>query len=239
MSRTYLSRRLASRPRLSFTLIELLVVIAIISMLISILTPSLSRARQQAKSTVCMATLNEMMKAIVAYGNDYDFVLPPMRYDARLDDSVPGNEVFHGWAEALYQSIYGDDDYSFDEQFPVMRNLDNRSPFWVCKENAQLSDTTGHYRVYEFSWRQGSLDQVHHRLPLITDANPEVTDPNDLLRSDIPNLHIAGLEGEAYIEERHYGGANYAFRDGHVERSTTLKEELAEDWDLDPDTDNQ
>ena len=228
------------RIRPTFTLIELLVVIAIISMLISMLTPSLSRARQQAKSTVCMATLNEMMKGIVAYGNDYHFALPPMRYPALPeDDQQPGDEVWHGWAEALYHSMYGDDDYSFEDDYPVMRNLEDRFPFWVCKENEQLSDTTGHYRVYEFTWSMGTLDLPYHRLPLITDANPYVIDPNDLLWSCIPNLHIAGLEGEAYIDERHYGGANYAFRDGHVERSTTLKERLAEDWDLDPETENR
>jgi prepilin-type N-terminal cleavage/methylation domain-containing protein/prepilin-type processing-associated H-X9-DG protein len=231
---------LRGRRRSSFTLIELLVVIAIISMLISILTPSLSRARQQAKSTVCMATLSEMMKVIVAYGNDYDFALPPMRYEAVPEGSSPGSTlVYHGWAEALYQSMYGDDDYSYDDDFPVMRNLHGRFPFWVCKENEQFSDTTGHYRVYGFAWSKGSLDEVDHRLPLITDANPEVVDPNDLRRSDIPAIHIAGLEGEAYIDERHYGGANYAYRDGHVERSTTLKQRLAEDWDLDPETENR
>lgn len=224
----------------AFTLIELLVVVAIISMLISILTPSLSRARQQAKSTVCMATLNEMMKAVIAYGNDYDFTLPPMHYEALPEDeNPPGDIIWHGWAEALYQSIYSDDDYSFEDSYPVMRNLHDRFPFWVCKENEQLSDTTGHYRVYEFTWSLGSLDTIPHRLPLITDANPEVIDPNDLLLSCIPNLHIAGLEGEAYIDERHYGGANYAFNDGHVDRSTTLKERLAEDWDLDPETENR
>jgi prepilin-type N-terminal cleavage/methylation domain-containing protein/prepilin-type processing-associated H-X9-DG protein len=225
--------------RSSFTLIELLVVIAIISLLISILTPSLSRARQQAKATVCMATLNEMMKGIVAYGNDYDFALPPMRYQAVPEGGTPSSDVvYHGWAEALYQSMYGDDDYSYDDDFPVMHNHGGRFPFWVCKENEQLSDTTGHYRVYQPTWARGSLDAVHHRLPLITDANPYVTDPDDLRRSDIPTLHVAGLEGEAYIDERHYGGANYAFRDGHVERSTTLKERLALDWDLDPETEN-
>jgi prepilin-type processing-associated H-X9-DG protein len=217
-----------------------LVVIAIISLLISILTPSLSRARQQAKATVCMATLNEMMKGVVAYGNEYHFALPPIRYPAIPGaDQQPGDEVWHGWAEALYQSMYGDNDYSFDENYPVMRNLGDRFPFWVCKENEQLSDTTGHYRVYEFAWSMGTLDLPDYRLPLITDANPEVTDPNDLLWSCIPNLHIAGLEGEAYIDERHYGNANYAFRDGHVEGSATLKERLAEDWDLDPDTENR
>ena len=102
-----------------------------------------------------------------------------------------------------------------------------------------MADSTGHYRVYELSWLKGSLDSVKARLPLITDANPEVEDPNDLRLSCSPKEHIAGLQGEAYIDERHYGGANYAFNDGHAVRSTSLKEQLAEDWDLDPNTPNE
>lgn len=217
-----------------FTLIELLVVIAIISLLISILTPSLSRAREQAKSTVCLATLHEMMKGVVAYGNDYQFALPPSVYSSR-----EAGRNLHGWAEALYRSLYHEDDFSLDTDFPVMRNLGNRFPFWVCKENEQLADTTGHYRVYEFAWKSGSLEAVRYRLPLICDANPRVTDSQDLRRADIPNEHIAGLEGEATIDERHYGGSNFAFRDGSARRDTTLKEELAADWDLDPRTPNR
>ncbi len=217
-----------------FTLIELLVVIAIISLLISILTPSLARARQQAKSTVCMATLHEMMKGIVAYGNDYDFSLPPSRY--RVGDPNSPTPVVHGWAESLYRSLYNAADYSHVENFPVMRNREDRFEFWVCKEAEPRADSTGHYRVYEYSWSKRKLDAIFHRLPVLSEANPQVEDPGDLLRSDIPNEHIAGLAGEAYIDERHYGGANFAFRDGHAQRSTTLKEQLAIDWDLDPNT---
>lgn len=220
--------------RSAFTLIELLVVIAIISMLISMLTPSLSRARAQAKATVCMATLSEMMKGLIAYGNDFHFALPPAKYEVKDHPNV-----YHGWAEALYRTLYDDDDFSMAENFPVMRNLEGRFGLWTCKETQQLTDSSGHYRVYEYAWSRGSLDKIKHRIPILIDANPIVTDPDDLLRSDIPKLHIAGLEGEAYVDERHYGGANFSFNDGHAERRTDLKEKLAEDWDLDPDTPNQ
>ena len=229
-------RRSARRERWGFTLIELLVVVAIISLLISILTPSLSRARQQAKSTVCLTRLSEFMKALTAYSHDNHFQLPPMIYDVRDDEEEPPR---HGWAEALYMYIYLDKDFAMDQDFPVQRNRDGRYELWVCKEAMPMANSTGHYRVYEPSWLKGSLDQIKARLPLITDSNPEVTDEEDLRRSCIPREHVAGLEGEAYIQERHYGGANYAYNDGHAERSTGLKEQLALDWDLDPATENE
>jgi prepilin-type N-terminal cleavage/methylation domain-containing protein len=64
--------------RKGFTLIELLVVIAIIALLVSILLPSLSRARELAKRAVCMANLNGIGKAMGLYkaGNNdsYPFI---------------------------------------------------------------------------------------------------------------------------------------------------------------------
>ncbi|QOJ14800.1 MAG: prepilin-type N-terminal cleavage/methylation domain-containing protein [Planctomycetia bacterium] len=62
-------------PRRGFTLIELLVVVAVIALLISILLPSLSAAREQARRTVCSSNLRSIAQAFNIYGNENrDFV---------------------------------------------------------------------------------------------------------------------------------------------------------------------
>lgn len=53
-----------------FTLIELLVVVAIIALLISILLPSLNRAREQTRSLVCMSNLRSVMQALATYDTE-------------------------------------------------------------------------------------------------------------------------------------------------------------------------
>ncbi len=58
--------------RSAFTLIELLVVVAIIALLISILLPSLSRARAQARTTLCATRIGQLTKAMIMYADDYD-----------------------------------------------------------------------------------------------------------------------------------------------------------------------
>ena len=72
-----MSRRLPSRtPSAGFTLVELLVVIGIIALLISILLPTLSKARESAVAVQCMANLRQIAAADQMYVNQYNWHMP-------------------------------------------------------------------------------------------------------------------------------------------------------------------
>ena len=64
------------RAKAAFTLIELLVVVAIIALLISILLPSLQRAREQAKAVVCMSNTRQILLAMTMYQQEWDGYMP-------------------------------------------------------------------------------------------------------------------------------------------------------------------
>ncbi len=67
------------RREAGFTLIELLVVVAIIALLISILLPSLGRAREQGKATVCSSNLHQLGLATTYYVDENRSRIPYMR----------------------------------------------------------------------------------------------------------------------------------------------------------------
>jgi prepilin-type N-terminal cleavage/methylation domain-containing protein len=64
-----------SRPS-GFTLVELLVVIGIIALLLSVLMPALSRAREQANRVKCANNLKQLLNALYMYSTENKQFLP-------------------------------------------------------------------------------------------------------------------------------------------------------------------
>ena len=72
----------AVRGRNAFTLVELLVVIGIIALLIAILMPAMSKARETAVRTACASNLRQIHSGVVMYANENRGWLPP-RYEIK------------------------------------------------------------------------------------------------------------------------------------------------------------
>jgi prepilin-type N-terminal cleavage/methylation domain-containing protein/prepilin-type processing-associated H-X9-DG protein len=84
-----------------FTLVELLVVIGIIALLLSILMPSLQRARDAANAISCASNLRQMGQGVMLYTTDWQGVLPT--YEVR----DPNTEDIMGYWHALVMRELG------------------------------------------------------------------------------------------------------------------------------------
>lgn len=104
-----MSLPLASASRFrgrGFTLVELLVVISIIALLMSMLLPALTAAREAAQATRCRANLRQIATASVLYCEDNaQFFAVGHKTNSPLFTSNPMNAYhFSDWMSPLYRS---------------------------------------------------------------------------------------------------------------------------------------
>jgi prepilin-type processing-associated H-X9-DG protein/prepilin-type N-terminal cleavage/methylation domain-containing protein len=220
----------------AFTLVELLVVISIIALLLGILLPSLSTARQQAKGVVCLSKLKQMALAANAYTADYKGHFP-IGYYKEFSGAIKTDYVWDFITTSTFSSkkyspgiLWSHTDSMAIQQCPSFKGSSNagREPYTGYNYNiSYIGRGTG------FSVAQSAkITDVKRpgQTALFGDGQYEAG-ANKFMRSPFASPYdknfaerYAGTQGF-----RHKKQTNVAFCDGHAEAlskqySNTYKE---------------
>lgn len=157
-SRAHVAR--AATGSAAFTLVELLVVIGIIAVLISILLPSLQRARAQAQSTQCLSNLRQIGLAFVFYSNDNKAFYPTYY------GSYGGGNV--AWWAPVRPYIGKKDDPNKNLGDGSGGSDDTRAVFWCPSASKELIEVA----------------QANNEYPSTYSVNPFMAHPNWRFKRD-------------------------------------------------------
>ncbi|HPS52758.1 MAG TPA: prepilin-type N-terminal cleavage/methylation domain-containing protein [Phycisphaerae bacterium] len=190
----------------AFTLIELLVVIAIISLLVSMLLPSLKTAKALANRVVCSANMRNINLAFGLYNNDWDGWFPLVR-------EVKNPLVSGVWADKLYDGTYLESAEAFNCPSVPLRVFIPDETNGACK------------MAYGMEWWVGGGDDIgqgHKIIDIVKPANTVLAGENN----NSSGAHGYGVHDNRWPvplnewgwpdDERHSGVSNILFVDGHV-----------------------
>ncbi len=220
------------RTRRAFTLIELLVVVAILALLISVLLPSLSRARAAAKAVACASNKRGLMQAVYLYAGDHK-------------DQIVGAGLAHGGNDVDEQATWINTLRShYGENTMIARCPADESDHWTVPIAPALPPSasvtggvtsspgarpilrrssygTNYYTVAAVGGRGPYRLMGMIRRPASTIFTVELSEVGPFATSD--HVHPETwwsnprkLASREITLDRHSRKANYAFFDGHV-----------------------
>ncbi len=216
----------------AFTLIELLVVISIIALLVSILMPALSKARQQAKMVVCSSNIHQLVIGVSTYAADNSDTLPPSSSNAARPCLLARNKASGDTYQFKYLGKYLQDvsifmcpvsgfdssmtknlggvEYTYQE---IYENIDdwfnNISDDFYCSYNLFWN-----YNRFADLPAINSDNDPDSRLPSKPFKGPGKNSKNQLLVSDSFNFSGALSPKNTWYSTHNFKGASKQIIDG-------------------------
>lgn len=199
-----------------FTLIELLVVIAIIALLMAVIMPALTKAKEQARMVMCASNNRQITLAVKVYADSNDDLIPSNelgRYDFNYDIArsesggywtnmgrlyrdgiIEAYEVFFCPSDKVRKPNV---DYGIVSGGPLKTvfPLPSARPAWRIVGSYQ-------YRIGRFSWRDERI-----RTAKLRSTTGIVGDAASFAKSATQKLFIT-----------HKDRCNYSYIDGHAEK---------------------
>lgn len=245
------------RSRSAFSLMEMLVVIALITLLIAILLPSLGKAKERGRASVCLSNLRQHMLAMQMYCDENSGFFPGAHTSGAAPEHVmiwmPRIRKYANDHEAVFNCPSANSSYYWKETFGS--GLPAR--YGYKQDEVRIGNGVGRFTYGYNDWGVNEFTYPHHGLGNHIDmgGNPgyewgEVRADSVVSHSSMIALGDSTPDGiwDAVIDpndrpnivserpsDRHDGGSNIAFVDMHA--SFFQQEELlvrpGEDGDLD------
>lgn len=242
MRKTRTARKVAA----GFTLIEVLVVVAIIALLVSILLPSLQRARQQATAVVCRSNLKQIMNGMLGYQLAAKGYMPHNLW-SEAAWYVPKKDL---WFYKLKKEL-PDPKVWVCPGDPFRGSFDFEATTPAGRRTNQLVNSCGYGMNYLLRHmgepESFNVEYYHARRPantiLLAEVGPDDKlgqaplygasnggmgqpwrDGGRLLWDDGKRDWFTGSSARTWLTGRHYGNINMAAIDGHIQFVNTVKQ---------------
>ncbi len=230
---------MSNRKNDGFTLVELLVVIGVIAVLISLLLPALNRVRMSARSLKCSSNLRQIGQMFALYSSENIGFLPPLNSQSSYNADAVNKDIFgmyHSLGKYVgkpYWSILRWDGSFWrvgDPKGPDGEKDFFRKTVFVCPDYEIIfqNQVEAYKNGYaESTWLQmpggwgSGTDRVWakpRRISRISQPSNRVHVAESWSKGSA-QWHISSksdVNTRTFDLQRHMGGGNVLFADGHV-----------------------